>query len=1460
MSVATWLDETSLAEPTNLSPIPNGKPRAGRRKLHLPPLPNGGTTIEQARGRAGGDGLPSKDDQVITYLRRKKRIVTNVCSIEKRLMYRKLRNNRYGFPLETMLPRLRAGDILSFVPETSVMDKTGITSLINRGFLPADADYSPVLSIDSTALQLDKQTYGSLEHIMSLNKPPSKFDYLRLVPLTPPQPPEEPHVNRQFPKTKKTRTTAALDAHWNHTGPALRPRFKIVLDVPLETKPHPTATPPPSQLAPSRDENAPFTSTYNLFTIEQERVNTARLIAASRKGPVLTVQGGKIVRHVPVFAKFQKSCEDNWCAVEWVLEKIEDLMQQYAVPYTEIISTHVKELAQAPLGPHVDRNAILDCLVNSAEVQQIMTTDGQRFRGKDGHNMAAGKIQATFKMWIMRRMQFWHLERVRAAGIFLKYWKIKMMRRDVQLQAKVQYEKVHVRRFHRLMSTLKHEIGSVATHKRTYIQLVPSKVLGDLHEMGADINLGRAHFLVDSLAETIFVTSYVDEERIDRFRKTLGSGFPDHNPLDENRIRFVVPEAGPCFPADAPIASMLICSRRALANLKRMCQGKNAILLCDVIGEAEVRLSSVLGIPVLGPTLDAYEKYLSSRGRTREFLRSIGVPVVPALTSHAINEKEVHTHIMKCMSMFPEVPLWTYNADPSMKRVETHENDGPWATLDTDHVSFVPDLYEPSQPVSEKPSKPGTATGGCPTAIDGFNPRSRPVTAPESEPPERPFTATTAGLGGSRPRTAMAGSIAANMSRAREEVPLKVRVVYPSGTWPGLIERWLKGGAYIMGYPTSDPRDVRQVHVGIDLSPSGRWKPICVAQVLLNRHKLTSTAVVIQHGEAKIHEDLKPTLDKIAEACAEKSIVGLLTIEFLTWDTGDVHNYWACHIRPHLSAALLRAATVLLATGCKTDLKDWKAKFLRQDVPLHVRFAQGARFMDQSRIRPDFHSKKILSVGIAESRASIYLHTLEHGQVGVMTRKAAATALKLSGVDFDIWTRTGTLFFEQDAPWRGVLAHAVVANDYNTALDNCILGLLKMNQYLDECAAECTDMETYKNNFLAVASRLLYEAKAHKGPRASVTEEPGDASVYLKEAYRDLGLLPPATVQEELELFAAVYGSSSNIRGGHANDEDADSETESDADDLDLVNARGGKEMLERATSARATSVGELSTLIGRFYRVTKVERLRPTSAALRRRQEAANLRKALRAAGFSSTTTALLNEDISSDFAARHDETFANPPLSPPYVRKKQGGKGEAGRTKRARELLEKMETEMDKQLKRGIVPEGPVYRMKIVEEVDPRDAMMAAALLEGEGPILPPKQPLPPMPELVDGDFADAEVVPNPAVRSSAFGLNHNLDVEQVLGKLRDVADRGERLSSYLDEKMLESEKILRRHHAKHLEYIEKGKSDAEAREAQSQALKQRNNPRRRPSQGPRQKLQGLSEAKSVDELLPGKFSKAK
>ncbi|TPX62359.1 hypothetical protein PhCBS80983_g00560 [Powellomyces hirtus] len=1340
-------------------------------------------------------------------------------------------------PVETMLPRLRAGEILSIVPGQNFILRTGLTSLINRGFFPHDADFSRFISLkpdagsrrDFVVRCLPRADVGLVTQQrmdMEDGRPPPlhvtaipKSDLGSAAELR-----DEHHVDRKHYGGKRVLTTVADDRHWRYVRPSQRVRVQTPVEFAKHRFTEPTKTPVQSEIAPStKDDSSEAGSDVDLFQVEAHRAVTARLIAASRDGPLLAITLGKIARHAPAFLEYRKSCPENWEAVDRVVTKFELFMQDYAVPYADLITKEVTILSAAPVKPRFTKSEILSCIANSAEVQQIISTPGQRYRGRDGINAAAAKIQGTFRMWIMRRMQFWHLDRVWATNIFIKFWKVKIMRRNVQQQVRKQYLKVHLKRFHRLLLRLKDEMWGVMAHKRIVIQLVPSKLMSEANNASHDLSVGRTFLLTDPLVETIFVTPAVDEIRTEYYKRILACTFPDHNPMDENRVRFIVPEAAYCFPDTAPLASMLLCSRKALASLRKMCQGKTSMIICDVVGEAEVTLSSVLSIPILGPTPEAYDKHLSTRARARTFLKAAGVPVAPALESHAIDESEMNLHIVKAISMFSEVPLWQLCPDPWVNVVDHREWDGPHAILDPANLTFCKDLYEPaipsmdddpqalSRPTSTKTSSTMKAHSNLTVSIAAYN---RPVTAPPV--PQQ------------RPKTARRGMIAAHLQMARHEIPEQTQILIPRYAWADLARDWIKSGGILMAMPNRDARELKSLDVGIDVDMNGKWKFIAIGESILNKVTFKPTALVVSHLDADLHDEVSPLLDRIVARCTANGIVGTLTVQFLLWRDTDQANstrhLWATHLRPHLTVALLRAATVLLATGSKSDQRDWKAKFPRTDIPLHIRYAPGARFMDQSRIRTSFHTKKIASLTAVESRTSVYIYELEHSQIAVMKRAAVAAMLLNRGIGFDIWTRTGLLYPELDSGWEGMFPFICVAENYEAALENAVRNLLQINTMLDDCTAECIDQDgsVYRNNFVSVAARLLYEIQSIKTVKTPppICTTSRTVSPVVQKAFTDLGIMvvKPTVSEPPVSLFRGK----TKFKVG-----EEDTGSDSDPEIVDPVDSTIKFTKIVRAQSAAPTAASDLSMLVSLYYPVPIIKPREATMAALKRRAHAAELRKNRRRAGFSAVTAALLGEGISSDFASTHDDTFLHPPLSPPFSRKQSEkmARGMSGKQRRGRAMLDRMEKEMDERTKKGLMPEMHTYRSKLTnsgrdrreeateeeeehnegfeEEIAAREAARAkAATAQKEG-----------QPSRVFFVKTVSGLPPQPP-----------LDVDTVLEKLRDVAERGDRLSEFFDERMHNSQKILEEHHKTHLVMLEARKTDAEARAAQTKVLNRR------------------------------------
>ena len=59
------------------------------------------------------------------------------------------------------------------------------------------------------------------------------------------------------------------------------------------------------------------------------------------------------------------------------------------------------------------------------------------------------------------------------------------------------------------------------------------------------------------------------------------------------RLRFLIPQSGEIFDSNASLAAALVASASTLWELKSMIGKKNAVIVPGVVGDADVRLSSV---------------------------------------------------------------------------------------------------------------------------------------------------------------------------------------------------------------------------------------------------------------------------------------------------------------------------------------------------------------------------------------------------------------------------------------------------------------------------------------------------------------------------------------------------------------------------------------------------------------------------------------------------------------------------------------------------------------------------------------------------------------------------------------------------------------------------------------------------------------------------------------------------
>ncbi|KAJ3053003.1 hypothetical protein HK097_005230 [Rhizophlyctis rosea] len=536
-----------------------------------------------------------------------------------------------------MLPLIRSGIHLPTPPTPSTITRTGIYPLIDRGFMPPSADFTPLLA------PIDLSHWN-----VSLSIPPSTVrPFLR-------------HFKKKL-----------HDVGWRNIRPDLqtpvtglyRPALHLI-DPPHNPPPqiasaHSTPhIPQPRSPPPTASSRQPLHQSSEQLTFSQSFTDLSAPPDESCV-PTVPIKDGRVMVESPGYCYLRERAGERWEKVRWVLEKVEEFVRNWD------------------------------------------------------------------------------------AQIFARRWKIKKVRRRLAQIMEAQYQNVHLKRYNRILTTYKRDEGQIMAHRRVIVMLLPSRHPGSLDPF-PDVGVGRTFLLADPTVDLVFVTPLLDEERINYFRHMMSTTFPTSNPLTSPiRLRFIIPEAARCFKENSSLASMVVASRRAVREIRKMCKGRNAILCgVDRVEMAEVELSSIVNIPLYAPAPNAYSTYLSSRSATRALLKEAGCPLLPCIVSQAETEDDFVADVVSAVLGNREASVWMLWGEGS-KGVDV-----PDACLDptSPHISHLFQSSRPTTPLAQP------------------SPVSRPKT---------PFTE--------------------HLKKAKHSLPSAIRLLHPMAprTWKGFVSKWL---------------------------------------------------------------------------------------------------------------------------------------------------------------------------------------------------------------------------------------------------------------------------------------------------------------------------------------------------------------------------------------------------------------------------------------------------------------------------------------------------------------------------------------------------------------------------------------------------------------------------------------------------------------------------------------------
>ncbi|KAM4040062.1 IQ domain-containing protein H isoform 2-T2 [Anomaloglossus baeobatrachus] len=362
-----------------------------------------------------------------------------------------------------------------------------------------------------------------------------------------------------------------------------------------------------------------------------------------------TIHYGLIDPNVSDFLAFKQHYCLGWDSFLPFLESLQTLLQGYAVPTAVVNGDKMKAATlDQELGRTPSVAQLLSVLENRAWVQSFLSRPGQRYKGRDGKEAAARKIQATWRGYRERAAYLAYRRQRWAAGVIAIAWLLYVQRTRVKKMLKESREH-HLQNFRSRGKHLASNWNHIRTCRRSIIHIPSlgyserqrSRTL-DLH-IQQNLQIGRLCDIADPNVDVIYISPVkLDEEMEQYYRKLLGlraavlSGNPQDATELHDRFTILTPEAVDTFPnLHMCLSTLLMYSPKTLQRIRNLTQGRETYIVGRVPHVDDLTVADMLGVPVLGTEPDIAHLYSTKSGSKRIFT-SASIPTPPG-------ERDIYT-------------------------------------------------------------------------------------------------------------------------------------------------------------------------------------------------------------------------------------------------------------------------------------------------------------------------------------------------------------------------------------------------------------------------------------------------------------------------------------------------------------------------------------------------------------------------------------------------------------------------------------------------------------------------------------------------------------------------------------------------------------------------------------------------------------------------------------------------
>ncbi|NXA36205.1 IQCH protein, partial [Eudromia elegans] len=703
----------------------------------------------------------------------------------------------------------------------------------------------------------------------------------------------------------------------------------------------------------------------------------------------IAVCNGTIDQKDPDFVAFKQRYCLSWGNIVFFLEHTEKLLKDYAVPMATINCKKLAEVASNfELNENPTKNDILSVMKNQSVVKEILKQPGQRYKGQGGTEVAAAKIQATWRRYQARAAYVRFRRQQWASGVIAISWLLHahMARVKKTLQESRQR---HLENFYIRAKHLAANWNRIRTSRRTIIH-IPSlgysqcirEHIPDL-ALQQNLQMGRLCDILDANVDVIYICPFhLSEELLQYYNKLLGlqaavrSGNPEDMGDLQDRFKILTPEAINSFPSHHMcLATQLKYSPKTIKKIKILIRSRDAYIIGGVPHQDDLAVADMLNVPILGSVPDVAHLYSSKSGSKRIF-ESARVPTPPG-ESDIYSKEQMIQSLSQLIVDNMEVWRWLFKAN--------HESGGDGTAFCdvTSHLKCYPWLRAERR-------RYGAHTWGSKWAHE-------PALVKISQ--ELP------------------GLLAQHVQAVNEKR-------FP--TWEKFLQTFLSQGGVIEAFPHSE--NVTNLTVDMLIEPTGHIKIVSSGDQLHADGPLRSSGTTIPQCSVD-PAVLNSLCLRIGETCKSKGVLGYFSVDFVTFIHPQTleQQVWATDLDLCYSDQLALTQLMLYVTDGNLDCRSGL---------FQVPAAQECQCWRD--LVMNGHSSEFLLCFLQASpgrrRCAVASSQLRHSNLSMIYYNVLLQMCKAHGVGFDLQEKQGTVLMLYEDQRRCRLGMITIGEDLQGVL------------------------------------------------------------------------------------------------------------------------------------------------------------------------------------------------------------------------------------------------------------------------------------------------------------------------------------------------------------------------------------------------------------------------------------------